>query len=216
MEVIAGDRTARWLQNIQWNAGDLAQRLAGRAPVLVDLGTGDGRFVRAAALAQPQGFAIGLDACRENLRAASRRLPPNALFVIANALELPQELHGVASRLAVNFPWGSLLEGLVRGDPGLLNGLLALCREGAGLEVRLNGEALARLGLALEAGGAQIQQALAQAGFKMQPMQAIDVCALRAIPATWARRLAFGRDPRALLLRGQHRGAKTPDFAPLR
>ena len=58
----------------------------------LDIGTGDGRFVLHTAHANPRSLVIGLDACRENLRDASRRAPDNALFVIANARAMPPEL----------------------------------------------------------------------------------------------------------------------------
>jgi hypothetical protein len=82
--------------------------------VLVDIGTGDGRSVRHLAATRPSWLAVGVDAWRENLWEASRKAPPNALFVIANALALPREMHGIAGWITVNFPWGSLLEGLHR------------------------------------------------------------------------------------------------------
>ncbi|RPJ36689.1 MAG: hypothetical protein EHM21_18860, partial [Chloroflexi bacterium] len=61
-------------------APELGRMLAGYREILIDLGTGDGRFVLHAARQDPAIFAIGVDACRENLRAASRTAPANALF----------------------------------------------------------------------------------------------------------------------------------------
>jgi tRNA G46 methylase TrmB len=72
--------------------------------VLVDLGTGDGRFVDLIARRDPGCLAIGIDACREPLIERSRRAPANALYLIANALTLPDALDGVATRITVNFP----------------------------------------------------------------------------------------------------------------
>jgi tRNA G46 methylase TrmB len=51
----------------------------------LDIGTGDGRFVRHLAQTDSQQFIIGIDACRENLHSISRQRLDNALFVIANA-----------------------------------------------------------------------------------------------------------------------------------
>jgi 16S rRNA (adenine(1408)-N(1))-methyltransferase len=173
--------------------------------VLVDVGTGDGRFVRSAALADPGVFAIGLDACREPLWRAARTAPPNALYVIANALALPRELDGRATHLTINFPWGSLLAGLLEGDPALPAlpaRLAASARPGAALDVRLNAGALAEAGRTLEDGGAAVRAALQRAGFALRPPVALGPGDLRACPTTWAHRLAFGRDPRALWLHG--------------
>lgn len=178
------------------------ERLGGRTRVLVDVGTGDGRFVRAAALANPGVFAIGLDACRQPLWQASRTAPPNALYVIANALALPRELDGLATHLTINFPWGSLLAALLEGDPLLLARLAAIVRPGAALDVRLNAGALAEAGHTLQEGGAAVRAALQRAGFAVRPLVALGPADLRAFPTTWAHRLAFGRDPRALWLHG--------------
>lgn len=195
----------RGKQSIEIDARELAQRVAGYPNILIDLGTGDGRFVRTIAQAQPATFAIGVDACRENLRAESLRTPPNALYLIANALALPAELNGLATHLTVNFPWGSLLEALLGSEPACVGRLAALARPGARtrVEVRLNAGALAEAGWPLEDGARRVRQVLRAAGFSVEPPVALGVRELRACPTTWARRLAFGRDPRAMELHGE-------------
>ncbi|HEU5440829.1 MAG TPA: class I SAM-dependent methyltransferase [Ktedonobacterales bacterium] len=185
------------------NAHELAARLAGYTDILIDLGTGDGRFVQSVAQTQPATFAIGIDACRENLRARTLCTPPNALYLIANVLALPTELEGLATRLTVNFPWGSLLEALLEGEPACVARLAALTRPGARIEVRLNAGALAEAGWPLEEGARQVRRTLRAARFDIQPPVALGPRELSAYPTTWAHRLAFGRDPRALELRGE-------------
>ena len=192
MEILQNQRCA--------SEPDVLDRLAGSAETWLDLGTGDGRFVLRTARSRPETLVIGLDACRENLREAVRMAPLNALFVIANACALPQELYGCASRVTINFPWGSLLRGLLEPEPGLLNGLRAVMRPGARLAVRLNASALSEAGWGLAAGGEQIQDVLANAGFKLRAPQRLDAAALRACDSTWAKRMAFGRCPEGLLL----------------
>jgi 16S rRNA (adenine(1408)-N(1))-methyltransferase len=188
---------------LQIDALALARRLDGYRDVLVDLGTGDGRFVRHMAEARPARFAIGIDVCRENLRQASRRAPPNALYLIASAQALPYELYGLATELAINFPWGSLLGSLLEGDAALTARLTAVARPGALLEVRLNGGALAEAGWSLEEGGTRVREVLRACRFAVRPPLTLGARELRACPTTWARRLAFGRDPRAVYLRGK-------------
>lgn len=187
-------------------AAALGPRLAAYHEMLIDIGTGDGRYVQHMALSQPDCFAIGIDACEENLRQRSRRAPRNALYLVADALALPSAfasaLAARATHITINFPWGSLLAGLLEGRASLGDGLVALARRGALLEVRLNGGALAEAGLSLDAGGARVRQALRAWGFAMRPPTLLGVEALRACPTTWAHRLAFGRDPRALYLAG--------------
>ena len=194
MEIIEGKRST------EVAATALAARLSRYHDVWIDLGTGDGRFVRQLAAAHPRRLVIGVDACRENLRATSRRVPPNAMFVIANALALPSELAGVAHQVTINFPWGTLLTGLLSAAPALLQGLQAIAQPAATFELRLNGGALAEAGWSLEDGGARVRQVLRESGFAAGPPAYLDAAALRTIPTSWARRLAFGRDPRALYL----------------
>ena len=184
------------------DASTLAQLLAGYDYVHIDIGTGDGRFVRHVAQICPKHFVIGVDACRENLRAISRRSPPNALYVIANAQSLPCELHGLASHITINFPWGSLLEGLLTDESALVAGLAAIARLNAKIEIRLNGGALAEASWSLEEGGERVRPVLRTVGFNVRAPIVLDAHDLRACPTTWAKRLAFRRDPRALYLRG--------------
>ena len=180
----------------------LLEQIGAREHIIIDLGTGDGRFVSHLADQCPVAFVIGVDACRENLRTLSRARRDNALFVIANAQCLPRELYGLADRLCINFPWGSLLDGLLRAEPGLMTGLLAVSRPGALLEVRLNAAALAEAGCTLEQGAERVRDNLRAHGFSLQHPRTLDVPDLRRFPSTWARRLAFGRDPRSMVLSG--------------
>jgi 16S rRNA (adenine(1408)-N(1))-methyltransferase len=148
----------------------------------------------------PEYFFIGMDACRENLRANSQRRLPNALFVIANAQALPCELTGLADRVTINFPWGSLLESLLGDDLSLMDGLSFVTRPGADLDVHLNADATAAAGWELEPGAEQVERVLNAAGWKTTSRSGLSARDLREIPTTWAKRLAFGRDPRAIRL----------------
>lgn len=196
MEIIRGKNTSFI------NATALADILTGYERIHLDIGTGDGRFVRHLAQQCPHDFVIGIDANRDNLREVSRRAPNNTLFVIANAMALPVELTGLAAQITINFPWGSLIQGLLDGDPALMDGLHTVSRPNAALEVRLNGGALAEAGWTFEAGHQRVQQMLSVNGFALRSPLTLAAGDLKGIPTTWAKRLAFGRDPRAMLLRG--------------
>ena len=199
MEIMQGKNTR------PMDAVEFGLRTAGYREVLLDVGTGDGRFVLEAARRNAGLLAIGMDACRENLRGAARAggAGGNALFVIAGASRLPAELHGLAGRVTINFPWGSLRDGLLNGEPALLEGLLAVMRPGARLEVRLNASALAEAGWELLPGGERVRDWLDWAGFNPRPVRLLDAAALRALPSTWAKRLAFSRRPEAIALEGK-------------
>ena len=187
------------------DAGMLAERLAGYDRIHMDIGTGDGRYAQHMAHTCPNTFAIGIDSCRENLQEVSRRAPANTLFVIANARALPSELYGLAAHITINFPWGSLLEGLLAADSAVMTGLCSVTRPDATIDIRLNGGALAEVGYTLEAGADRVREVLAAKGFDMQPAMAMMMPDLKVFPTTWAKRLAYGRDPRALYVRGVRR-----------
>ena len=171
--------------------------------VILDLGTGDGHYVHFLAERNPGCFIIGVDACRENLLERSRRPLPNALFVIANAQELPHELSGSIAHITINFPWGSLLKSLLEGNTKVMDGLSSIAKQNAQIEILLNSGALIEAGTDLDDGTRRIREGLIQYGWNIKHPKPLDNWALRNIPTTWAKRLAYGRDPRAIALCGK-------------
>jgi 16S rRNA (adenine(1408)-N(1))-methyltransferase len=111
--------------------------------VIVDVGTGDGRYVYRSAGANPDKFYIGIDVQRKALEKVSEKIHrkprkgglPNILFVQAAVEELPQELDHVADEIHIHFPWASLLRAVAMGDQGVLAGLRRIAAPGAWLEV---------------------------------------------------------------------------------
>ena len=196
METIRGKVS----RELDFNA--LTEQLAGYQRILLDIGTGDGRFVRDLAEGHSGWFLIGLDTCRENLHEHSRAKAPNMLFIIAGAQSLPHELNGLISHITINFPWGSLLKSLLHADLALLDGIRSVSRRVTSLEIRLNGGAMAEMGTTLESGISQISDNLSRYGWQVDTPAVMGVPALRAFPSTWARRVAIGRDPRAFRLNG--------------
>ena len=194
--------TIRGLMSLDLDITGLRTRLTNYHRIILDLGTGDGKFALCHAESFPSNFVIGVDACRENLHEHSRAKLPNLLFIIASAQSLPQELSGLASHITINFPWGSLLESLLTGDSRLLCGLESIASSNASVDIRLNGGALAGQGWSLEDGAKRIFENLNWAGWNLRKPEILDSQALRAFPSTWAKRLAFGRDPRAIQLSG--------------
>ena len=194
--------TIRGKASLDLDFNGLTEKLTGYNRIVLDLGTGDGRYVHYLADNFPQHFVIGVDSCRENLREYSRTKLPNALFIIANTQNLPNELSGLISHMAINFPWGSLLDSLLIGDSDLMSGLASLSRSVTSVDLRLNGGALAEAGWSLETGVKQIYNNMIHAGWQVNAPVMMNVTALRSFPSTWAKRLAFGRDPRAVSMSG--------------
>lgn len=111
--------------------------------IVIDIGTGDGRFVSAAAAANPNKFYIGLDANVKPLEKPSMRATrkpakgglPNAMFVQAAVEDLPAEFDGVADEIHIHFPWGSLLKAVATGDADVLASLKRIAAPGCLLEI---------------------------------------------------------------------------------
>lgn len=186
MEFIRGKQTSFL------SAGDFTLQAKHYAQTLLDIGTGDGRFVLKQAQTKRDWLVVGLDSCRENLKDTSRKAPANALFAIGCAFNLPPELENSADLLTLNFPWGSLLEGLLGERPGLYEQLRRVARPTATLEVRLNSSALEQFGYGAEDGVRQIRQNMQRAGLNITHLQTLSEQELRLCPTTWAKRLAFG------------------------
>lgn len=110
---------------------------------MIDIGTGDGRFVYRMAREDPQKFFIGVDANARPLQKVSMKATrktakggaPNALFIQAAVEDLPDELNGVADEIHIHFPWGSLLRAVALGDKAVLAALRRVAAPGCILEV---------------------------------------------------------------------------------
>lgn len=190
MECIHGKRS------YEMDRETFLQRIERYQEVVLDIGTGDGRFVTRGGVEQQARFFVGLDASRENMRRASRKAPPNALFVAAAVQALPSELREIAALLTVNFPWGSLLQSLLRPGSVTWRSLMGTGLREHRLLVTVNAGAMEVVtGLGLDEGIQRIAGAASQAGYAVERQTTLDQRLLRELPSTWAKRLAFGRSP---------------------
>lgn len=111
--------------------------------VIIDIGTGDGRFVYQSARQNPNRLYIGIDPSTRPLEKISEKIhrkpakggAANVLFIQAAVEDLPVELNGVADEVHIHFPWGSLLRAVAAGDLPVLENLRRICALGALLEV---------------------------------------------------------------------------------
>ena len=83
-----------------------------------------------------------------------------------------------------------------------MRGLKIISSAGASLSLRLNGGALVEAGITLEAGTDRIFYNLLRTGWQLKQPVMMDAGSLKKFHSTWAKRLAFGRDPRAMMLSG--------------
>ena len=111
--------------------------------VVIDIGTGDGRFVSAAARENPNKFYVGVEANVKPLEKPSMKATrkpakgglPNAMFVQAAVEDLPEEFDGVADEIHIHFPWGSLLKAVATADTDVLTSLRRIAAPGCLLEI---------------------------------------------------------------------------------
>src|SRR2546430_8560191 len=110
---------------------------------IVDIRTGDGRFVYRGARENRAKFYIGIDANAKPLEKISMKATrkpakgglANLLFIQAAIEDLPTALNDTADEIHIHFPWGSLLRALTTGDEKALRGLHRIGVRGCLLEV---------------------------------------------------------------------------------
>jgi 16S rRNA (adenine(1408)-N(1))-methyltransferase len=180
----------------------------GYSEVVVDLGTGDGRFVYEKALKEPDKLFIGIDPSQKQLeiysRKAVRRKLNNVLFVIGSLEIIPTELQGLGDKIYVILPWGSLLGRIVNPDPESVGNIKNLLKDAGGkLEIIL--------GYALEAEPTQTERLnlseinenmlkstmvpkFEEGGFKFVNLQEIEKKDLSGFETSWSKKLTFGKD----------------------
>lgn len=169
----------------------------------IDVGTGDGRAVLATAAAEPATLVIGLDAVASSMAESSRRAAgparrgglSNAMFVVAAAEAPPAELAGLAMRVTVRFPWGSLLRGCLGAHAEVAVGLARLVAPGGVLELLLAPAERDGLdGLPTETGAvvAAAAGAFEPLGLRLVEGRVAMEDEVQGSQSTWARRLLAG------------------------
>lgn len=174
--------------------------------VIVDIGTGDGRFVYQSARQNPNKFYIGIDPNVKPLEKISEKIhrkpakggAPNVLFVQSAVEDLPVEFDGVADEVHVHFPWGSLLRAVLSGDPDTLNNVRRICAPGALLEVVIGIDPvrdraeIERLGLPTltrDYLATQLIERYQSCGFEVVEYGILTAAQWSELDTSWARRL---------------------------
>jgi 16S rRNA (adenine(1408)-N(1))-methyltransferase len=167
--------------------------------------------VLAAAAAEPKRLVLGVDASAAAMAEASRRAArrpdrgglPNARFVVAAAEALPAGLEGLADRVTVHFPWGSLLRGLLTADPLVLGGLARVMRPGSTLSMLVSSTDRDRatgVGPVGETDLAALAPGYAAHGLALTRVRPATAAVVAASRSSWGRRLGAGARRPAWLL----------------
>lgn len=190
--------------------------------VVVDVGTGDGRFALHLARQQPRTLVIGVDALRENLEDTARKAArpvrkggtPNVVYVHASAEDPPPELRHRADHVQVILPWGKLMVGLLLARPDVLDGLRALGRPGTTFVAVVNAEVWGDPiplevrdlpELTPERATGELAPLYARHGIRIEHTGLLGREEVDAVRSTWARKLASSRTlPRFVELAGAY------------
>ncbi len=183
--------------------------------VLIDIGTGDGRFILDAAREEPDCLCIGVDAAAENMLKNSRTAAarpkkgglPNALYIRGAAENLPGPFLGMADIVSINYPWGSLMR--ITSEPGIehLKKIRAICKSGAELTVLLNyyvfedSDYMQRLGfgdIEKPADNPEFTNAYKQAGFEVKRSEIF--AGDPPVRTMWGRHLVRGSNRTTMLI----------------
>ncbi|MBR4766713.1 MAG: 16S rRNA (adenine(1408)-N(1))-methyltransferase NpmA [Clostridia bacterium] len=178
--------------------------------ICIDIGTGDGKNIYRKAKNDKGTFFIGLDPVKDNMVEIAVKMAKkpekggldNALLVVSTAESLPEELYGTADRVTVLFPWGVLLEGIVKPEGKFINAVKKAAKIGAEFEFITTYSANCEENmmeirgmpeLSLDYFNGEYKDKLLKYGLTVQNVELLDNEFVKGFDSKWARRLAFGR-----------------------
>jgi len=174
--------------------------------VILDLGTGDGRFVFKNALKNKSTLYIGLDPAEKQIqiysKKSNRRRLKNALYVIGSLENLPDELYSTVDKIFINLPWGTLLEKIVKSNETYTNELFKILKKNGEIEIifgyvpELEPSETERLDLPVIENESDVLKAFStfKKIFEVIEMKRLLKDELEKIETTWAKKLKFGKD----------------------
>jgi len=102
-------------------------------------------------------------------------------------------LHGVATTISINFPFGSLLRALVGDNVEVQRRLFAVAKCGARIDIRVNASAAMGIGLPLDIVHERLWRLARGIAPGSTSVTVEPQAAFRRFPSQWAKRLAYGR-----------------------
>ncbi len=204
-------KTIKGNKEVEIGKEELLKLSEGFKKVVLDIGTGDGRYVYKNAIENPNTFYIGVDPNAKQLeiysKTALRKKLANVLFVVGSIEIMPQELESFANKITVNLPWGSLLKEIVKPNPSILKKYL---KQDGELEIllgydrNLEPSETARLEIPElddELLANTIVPAFQNDGFSLVEKSEISRTSLKKVNTTWGNKLTFGKERKIFRLK---------------
>jgi len=201
------------------NREDLLKFMIPYKRIVLDIGTGDGKYILKSARSAPTTFFIGIDPSAQVMEESSKKINrkiskggvTNALFVLSRVENLPHELDGIAEEIHINMPWGSLLEGLIMGEQIVLQNITRVAKPDAKLEILINysifhGERVSQDMshlplLTYEYIDEYLSDKYLNAGLVIVERELVGKNDIVNMNTVWAKKLAYGREPRTIRIR---------------
>lgn len=174
--------------------------------VILDIGTGDGKFVYRNAIKNKNNLYIGLDPAEKQIqiysKKANRRRLKNALYILGSLENLPEELYSTVDKIFVNLPWGTLLEKIVKSNEIYTKELSKILKRDGEIEIifgyvpELEPSETERLGLPKIENESDVLKVFStfKKIFEVVEMKRLVKEDLDKIETTWAKKLKFGKD----------------------
>lgn len=193
------------------SAEELCNIISGYEKVCVDIGTGDGKNIYRKAKQYPNIFFIGIDPVKSGMTEIACKIIKkpekgglnNALLVISTAENMPKELYKIADIITILFPWGILLEGIIKPLDEFLDSIKKVAKHGTEFEFIttyskscednvIKNRNLPELSLDYFNG--TYKDILAEHGFMVSKIELHNNEYVKKFDSKWAKQLAFGRN----------------------
>lgn len=176
---------------------------------IIDLGTGDGRFVYKMAKENPENKYIGVDPMLSQTEKYQRKINreklKNVELIEASVENLPESLTNTANEVYINFPWGSLLAAVAKPNKKIIKNIVKLLKSDGALKIVLgyseDAEPSETQRLELEKlDENKIIQAFGELGTVLVSSHSVEKNEMRKIESSWGKKLTFGQDRKILSL----------------
>ena len=174
--------------------------------IYVDIGTGSGTYVYKKAIKNPDIFFIGMDPVKENMIEISSKAQKkykkihNILFIISAIENIPSF---IADEVTVYFPWGILLEAIVKPIESMMQKIIYIAKDNASFDFittysedfdgnQIKNRELPEINLEYF-GKEEYSEKLKKMGLIMQHIYELSNNELKNFNSQWAKKLAFGK-----------------------